>query len=86
MDILTAVAFLTIRVTKATEKYDSKLLRVLKYLHGTQVISLVLDGWQGTTLEVFADAKGHSRAIARQSKASMYASSTKQKVMPRSYS
>ena len=35
MDILTAVAFLTTRVTKATEEDDGKLLRVLKYLFGT---------------------------------------------------
>ena len=41
---------------------------MLKYLRGTQEIGLVLDGRQGITLEVFADAshavhddaKGHS--------------------------
>ena len=78
MDILTAVAFLTTRVTKATEEDDGKLLRVLKYLRGTQEIGLVLDGRQGITLEVFADAshavhddaKGHSGAIVRVDNAS----------------
>ena len=32
MDILTVVAFLRIRVTKAAEGDDGKLLRVLKYI------------------------------------------------------
>ena len=42
-DILATVAFLTTRVNKATEEDDGKLLRVLKYLRGTQEIGLVLD-------------------------------------------
>ena len=92
MDILTAVAFLTTRVTKATEEDDGKLLRVLKYLRGTPDIGLVLDGREGIALEVFADAshavhddaKGHSGAITRIGNASVHASSTKQKVMSRS--
>ena len=33
--IFAATAFLTIRVTKATEDDDDKLLRLLKYLRGT---------------------------------------------------
>ena len=60
MIILTAVAFLTIRVTMATEKDDDKLLRVPKYPCGTPAISLVLKVRQGITLEVLADA---SRAV-----------------------
>ena len=72
--------------------YDCKLLRVLKYLRGTPEIGLVFNVRQGITLEVFADAshavhddaKGHSGAIARLGNASVYASSTKQKVMLRS--
>ena len=54
MDILTAVAFLTIRASKATEEVYGKLLRVLKLLRGTQEIGLVLDGRQGIALEVIA--------------------------------
>jgi len=92
MDILTAVAFLTTRVTKATQEDDGKLLRVLKYLRGTADIGLVLDGREGIAVEVYADAshavhddaKGHSGAVARVGKATVYASSTKQKVMSRS--
>ena len=53
MDILTEVAFLTTRVTKATEEDDGKLLWVLTYLRGTPGIGLVLDGREGTSLEVF---------------------------------
>ena len=85
MDILTAVAFLTTRVTKATEEGYGKLLMVLNYRCGRQEIGLVLDSWQGITLEVFTyashavhdDAKDHSGAIARIGNASVYASSTK---------
>ena len=47
MDILTAIAFLATRVTKATVEDDSKLLRELKHFCGTQEISFVLDGSQG---------------------------------------
>ena len=62
MDILTAIVFLTIRVIKATEGNDDKLLRKLEYLRGRH----------GIALEVLADAsyavhdevKGHRGAIA----------------------
>ena len=71
MDILTAVAFLTASVTKATEEDDGKHLRVLNYLRGAPDVGLVLDGREGIALEVFPDAsralhddaKGHSEAI-----------------------
>ena len=38
VDILIAVAFLTTKVTKNTEKDGDKLLRVLKYIRGTPSI------------------------------------------------
>ena len=71
MDNLTAIAFLTTRVTMATKEDDGKLLRLLKYLRGTQEIDLMLDGQQGMSLEVYGDAshvvhddaKGRSGAI-----------------------
>ena len=39
MDILTVVAFVTTRATKATEEDDGGPLRVLKYLRGTPDIA-----------------------------------------------
>ena len=56
------------------------------------MVRLVLDERDGIVLEVFADtshavhrdAKGHSRAITHIDNASVYTSSIKQKVMPRS--
>ena len=48
MDILTALAFLTTRLTKAIKEADGKLLRALKCLRGTPDIGLVFDasvGW-----------------------------------------
>ena len=69
VDILTAVAFLKTRVTKAAEKDNCKLLWVLTYLQGTSNVR-----WPalGIALQVFADAshavhddlKGYSGAIA----------------------
>ena len=53
MDILTAVAFLTARVTTTTEENDGKLLRVLKYLRDMPDIGLALDGREKIALEVF---------------------------------
>ena len=92
MNVLTAVAFLTTKVTRATVKDDGKLLRVRKYLHGTPTIGLVLNDRQGITLKAFADVlhavhddgKGHSKAIARKGSASLYVSSMEQKVISRS--
>jgi len=91
-DILTAVAYLTTRVTKATKEDQSKLLRVLKYLRDTKEMGHVLDGRDGIELQVFADAshavhtdaKGQSGAVERLGKAAIYFSSTKQKVISRS--
>ena len=65
---------------------------MLKYLRGTPEIGLVLDCRQGITLVALDDAshvvhdgaKGHSGAKAHIDNANVYASSTKQKVMPRS--
>ena len=65
MEILTAVAFLTARVTKTTKQDDGKFLRVLMYLRGTPEIGLVLNGRQLITLEVFADASHAVRASMR---------------------
>ena len=65
MDILTAIAFRTTRVTKAAEEDDGKLLRSLKYLRGAQEIGLVLYGRQGITAAVFADTSHAAMIMPR---------------------
>ena len=92
MSILTAVAFLTTRVTKTAEDDDGKLLEVLKYLRGTPDIGLVLKSRELIALGAFVDvlhavpngAKVRGGAIARIDNACVYASSTSQKVLLRS--
>jgi hypothetical protein len=55
-DILTAVAFLTTRVSEPTED-DKKLLRVLRYLNGTQHLGLRIQAdSELTTVRAFVDA------------------------------
>jgi hypothetical protein len=58
LDILSAVSFLTTRVTKATVQDQGKLIRVLKYLHGSMYIALRLSGDAGgyVSVQVYADA------------------------------
>ncbi len=43
-DILTAVLFLTTRVREPTKEDEKKLIKVLKYLHGTLDLTLTLTG------------------------------------------
>ena len=60
-----------------------------KHLRGSPDIGLVLGGREGIAQEAFADAsyavhdnaKGHSGAIVRLDNASLYARSTKKKLM-----
>ena len=77
MDILSAVAFLTTRLAKATEEGHGKLLGMLNYLLGISDIGLVLDCREGIALEVFTDAshavhddaKGRSGTTSRKGNA-----------------
>ena len=58
LDILPAVSFLTTRVTKATVEDQEKLIRTLKYLHGSMRIGLRLGGDASgyVSVQVYADA------------------------------
>ena len=66
MDILTAAAFLTTKVTKGAKEDDGKLLLVLKYHRSSVELSLLLDGRQGVALGVFADASHGVNALLAQ--------------------
>ena len=56
MLILTVVAFLITRVTKAKRKDDGELMGVLKYLRGTPDINLVLHARLLIALKVFLNS------------------------------
>lgn len=43
-DILTAVSFLTTRVSSPTEEDNNKLIRVLRYLDGTKELAIIISG------------------------------------------
>jgi hypothetical protein len=70
-DILTAMGFLTTRVTCPTEEDERKLLRVLKYLGGSRDLVLTLTGSKDMIVSSYIDAsyavhpdgKGHTGAV-----------------------
>ena len=55
-DLLTAVTFLTTRVSAATEEDDVKLGRVLKYLNSTADLGMVLEGDGAMRVVAYVDA------------------------------
>jgi hypothetical protein len=67
-DILTAVIFLTTRVTSPNEEDERKLFRVLKYLRGSRDLALTITGSKDMIVSSYIDAsyaihpdgKGHT--------------------------
>jgi hypothetical protein len=92
-DILTAVSFLTTRVTSPTEEDERKLFRVLKYLRGSRDLVLTLTGskdmivffYIDTSYAVHPDGKGHTGAVITVGKGAVYAKSSKQKLVAKSF-
>jgi len=64
-DILTAVSFLTTRVTKCTEADWVKLDRVLMYLNGCPTLGLVLRATEGIRVLAYVDASFATHADLR---------------------
>jgi hypothetical protein len=91
-DILTAVSFLTTRVTSPTEEDERKLFRVLKYLRGSRDLALTLTGSKDMIVSSYIDAsyavhpdgKGHTGAVITVGKGAVYAKSSKQKLVAKS--
>lgn len=94
-DILTAVSFLTTRVTEATFEDMKKLHRVLRYLFGTAKLELNLsipdqDGYIKVSTFIDAayalhdDCKGHTGVAVTLGNGVLFSKSTKQKLVARS--
>ena len=87
-DIMTAVAFLTTRVSAPDEDDYRKLARCIKYLRATKDLTLTLEFNDSGTLEWWVDAafavhkdmKSHTGAVLTMGKGGVFAISRKQKI------
>jgi hypothetical protein len=91
-DIRTAVSFLSSRTQQPDEDDYKKLTRVVKYLHSTVDMPLVLTAddsgqirwWVDASFAVHDDMKSHTGGTMSMGKGSIYSTSTKQKLVTRS--
>ena len=91
-DILTPIIFLSTRVKAADIEDWKKLDRVLRYVNGTQDLSLTIElGKQVSVLAyidcshgVHADGKGHTGSVISLGKGAVFAKSSKQKLVSKS--
>jgi len=92
-DILVAVNFLTSRVQVSTQQDYEKLIRVLKYLYGTQKWGIILEGTDDIlTLKIFidasygvhADGKSHTGLVLMMGRGVIICKSVKQKINTKS--
>jgi hypothetical protein len=90
-DILTAVSFLTTRVRDPTEEDERKLDRVMKYINGTSMLNLTLEGDGGScrayidaSFGVHPDMRSHSGFVASLGKGAILAASSKQRLATKS--
>ena len=93
-DIGTAVAFLTTRVQQPTTDDGRKLLRVLRYINGTQHLGLTIVpseqlcviAYVDASFAPHADAKSHSGTIITLGQGPVYTESAKQSLTTKSSS
>ena len=92
-DILTAVAFLTTRVSAPTMKDGGKLSRLLKYLNGTKKMGLRLGAGKNpitvtsyvdASFAVHPDMKGQTGVVTTLGSGAIMSKSSKQKLVARS--
>ena len=93
-EVLTATAFLTTRVTRATEQDASKLTRVHQYLHGSRRRGIALGvGESGVEVHAHIDAaygvhnatgKSHSGCAISLGRGPVYVASKGQKIVTKS--
>ena len=92
LDIQPTIAFLCMRVQKPMEEDWYKLIRMMKYLHGTQEYCLILKADSLSVVKWYADAafavhqdmKSHSGIMMTMGKGAVISSSRKQKLNTRS--
>jgi hypothetical protein len=91
-DILTAISFLTTRVTRPTIEDQKKLIRVLQYLRGSKDLTLQVSGGDGMFITSFIDSsfgvhpdgKGHTGTVITVGTGAIYCKSGKQKLVAKS--
>jgi hypothetical protein len=91
-DLLVAVSFLTTRVQNPTEEDWTKLCRAIKYIRHTKGLCLVLCAHNYLTIIVYVDAsfgvhpdfRSHSGAVITLFRGTIWAKSSKQKLMTKS--
>ena len=91
-DILTGVAFLTIRVREPYEDDDKKLSKILKYLIRTRDLVLTLESddtgrvkcWVDAEFAVHHDMKSHKCGMISMGRGALYSTSNKQKLNTKS--
>jgi hypothetical protein len=91
-DLQQAVGFLTTRVKQPDVEDWKKLMRVLKYLHGTKGLCLTLEAddtkivkwWVDAAFAVHSDMRSQTGATMSLGRGSVYSSSLRQKLNTRS--
>jgi hypothetical protein len=91
-DTLTAVAFLSTRVTAPTKQDWHKLERLLKYIRSTAAFGIVLEAhkdicvivWTDASYGVHADGKSHTGMCVSLGRGAVYVRSGKQKIVSKS--
>jgi hypothetical protein len=92
IDIHTAVAFLTTRVTKPDKDDWNKLTRVIRYLRGSKELPLTLEAdpnftlqwWVDASFAVHPDMRSHTGAVLSLGKGGVYSLSVRQKLNTKS--
>jgi hypothetical protein len=91
-DLLTAIAFLSTRVSKPDVDDYGKLRRCMRYLRSTRTLPLVLEGsqlgkvswWVDASYAVHPDMRSHTGAIMTMGGGTVSSMSTRQKINTRS--
>ena len=91
-DLLTALSYITTKLTSATEDDMKKLLQVLSYLNHTSHLCLTLSADEPTKLRTWidashgthADCKSHTGGTVSLGKGSIHAKSSRQKINSKS--
>jgi hypothetical protein len=91
-DILTTVAFLSTRVLKATEEDWKKLVKLVRYLRGTERLGIRLEANDPTVVMAYVDAsfgvhadmRSHSGVVISPGRGPVYASSSRQRINTKS--
>ena len=93
MDLLLAVSFLSMRISKSTVEDEGKLKRVLEYIKGASELEYKLGAdqlhsfttWVDASYSTHPDMKSHTRGLFSFGTGALLCKSTKQKLNTRSW-